>query len=54
MSRFCLYYTREPEKDRWIFGDRYIRPLVRRLLRGKPRPSGVDRVFINLCLGLGS
>ncbi len=52
MSRICLYYICEPEGDRWLPGDRYIRPLIRRLVRGKQRPSGVDKVFINLCLGL--
>ncbi len=52
MSRICLYYKREPECDRWILGDRYIRPLIRRLVRGKPRAGGIDKVFINLCLGL--
>ena len=52
MSRICLYYIHEPESDRWILGDRYIRPFVRRLVRGKPRVGGVERVFVNLCLGL--
>ena len=52
MSRICLYYKREPERDRWLLGDRYVRSLLRRLIRGNPRPGGVDKVFINLCLGL--
>lgn len=52
MSRLCLYYIRELERDRWLPGDRYVRPLIRRLVRGAPRPSGIDKVFINLCLGL--
>ena len=52
MSRICLYFIHEPERDRWLFGDRYIRSLVRRLVRGKPRVGGVEKVFINLCLGL--
>jgi hypothetical protein len=52
MGRICLYYRKPPERDRWVRGDRVVRPLVRRLLRGKPRPSGLDKVFINLCLGL--
>lgn len=33
-------------------GDRLVRPLARRLIRGKPRLSGIDKVFHNLCLGL--
>lgn len=52
MSRLCLYYIPEPERNRWIPGDRFVRPLIRRLVRGKPRPGGLDKVFINLCLGL--
>ena len=52
MSRICLYYKSEPEHDRWLLGDRHVRPWIRRLIRGKPRPGGVDKVFINLCKGL--
>jgi len=52
MSRICLYYIREPERDRWLLGDRYVRPIIRRVIRGDPRLGGVDKVFINLCLGL--
>lgn len=52
MGRICLTYTQEPESDRWIPGDRFVRPLVRRVVRGRPRPGGLDKVFINLRLGL--
>lgn len=52
MSRICLYFVREPERDRWLPGDRIIRPLVRRIVRGPFRPGGIEKVFINLCLGL--
>lgn len=52
MSRLCLYYRSEPERDRWLPGDRFLRPLARRLLRGRPRPGGLDKVFGNLRLGL--
>jgi len=52
LSRLCLYYKREPERDRWVKGDRFVRPLVRRVIRGTPLPGGVDKVFANLCLGL--
>lgn len=52
MSRICLYYRPLPETDRWIRGDRWVRPLIRRVIRGRPRPSGVDMVFINLRRGL--
>lgn len=52
MSRICLYFVSEPERDRWVRGDRFVRPLVRRIVRGKWEPGGIDKVFINLCLGL--
>jgi hypothetical protein len=52
MSRICLYFVREPERDRWVPGDRFVRPLIRRVVRGPYRPGGIDKVFINLCLGL--
>ena len=46
-----LFYL-EPDEDRWLSFDRYPRGIIRRLLRGKPRPSGHARVFLNLCEGL--
>lgn len=52
MGRICLYYRKPPEADRWIRGDRHWRPLVRRIVRGKARIGGIDKVFANLCLGL--
>jgi glycosyltransferase involved in cell wall biosynthesis len=52
MSRICLYYRVPPGGDRWVLGDRFVRPSIRRLVRGRPRASGVDKVFANLCLGL--
>ena len=52
MGRICITYKAEPERDRWISGDRWIRPVVRRLVRGRPRPGGIDKVFTNLRLGL--
>lgn len=52
MSRLCLYYRKPPEVDRWVKGDRWIRPLARRLIRGRPRLGGIDKVFRNLSLGL--
>jgi len=50
--RLSLHYLPEPERDRWLPGDRWVRPLVRRLVRGRPRPGGLDKVFLNLRLGL--
>lgn len=52
MSRTVIYYRTEPDRDRWIPGDRWIRPVVRRVVRGPPRPGGLGKVFINACLGL--
>jgi hypothetical protein len=46
-----LFYE-EPDPDRWFPGDRYPRGIVRRLVRGKPRPGGQTRVFLNLLAGL--
>ncbi|HWD58333.1 MAG TPA: hypothetical protein VG308_08655, partial [Stellaceae bacterium] len=52
MSRICLYHRREPERDHWLPGDRYLRPPIRRLVRGKPRVDAIGKVFRNLCTGL--
>ena len=52
MSRVCLYCRAEPERDRWVAGDRYLRPTIRRLVRGAPRMDGIGKVFRNLCAGL--
>lgn len=46
-----LFYD-EPDPDRWVPGDRYVRRVVRRIVRGKPRPGGQKLVFLNLCAGL--
>lgn len=50
--QLALYYLPLPEHDRWFPGDRFLRRIARRILRGKPRPGGIDIVFINLCKGL--
>ena len=46
-----LFYQ-EPDRDRWVPFDRYPRGLVRRLVRGAPRPGGQMMVFLNLAKGL--
>ncbi|MFI5158507.1 MAG: glycosyltransferase [Sphingobacteriales bacterium] len=51
MKPLNLFYS-EPQADRWIKFDRYPRMIIRRLLRGKPRPGGVMMVAINLMKGL--
>ena len=50
--RLILYFRRPPEVDRWFWGDRWLRPIVRRVVRGKHRMGGLDKVFLNLTLGL--
>jgi hypothetical protein len=52
MSRICLYFRKPPERNRWLPGDRFIRPGIRRLVRGPAPVGGVAKVFTNLCLGL--
>lgn len=46
-----LFYE-EPDPDRWLPLDRFPRRVVRRMIRGRPRPGGQARVFLNLCAGL--
>lgn len=45
-------FYQEPDPDRWVPLDRFPRRLVRRLVRGPPRPGGHTRVFLNLLAGL--
>jgi hypothetical protein len=51
-ERMVLNLFFEERDDRWFRGDRHLRPLLRRLLLGKPWISGQQRVFLNLCAGL--
>lgn len=46
-----LFYE-EPDPDRWFKYDRYPRRLIRRMIRGKQRPGGVEMIVINLMKGL--
>jgi hypothetical protein len=53
MSRLCLYFSNDPVLDRWLPGDRFVRPLFRRIVRGRPKFfGGVERIFLNLTTGL--
>lgn len=45
-----LFYA-EPDPDRWVKYDRYPRRMIRRLLRGKPRPGGVGMIVLSLMKG---
>lgn len=51
MTRLNLFYQ-EPDTDRLLPFDRYPRKVIRRILRGRPRPGGQMRVFLNLRAGL--
>lgn len=46
-----IFYD-EPEKDRWLFLDRYPRRVIRRIVRGKPRNTGHRMVAEELMRGL--
>jgi hypothetical protein len=51
MKTLNLFYE-DLESDRWLPYDRYPRRIIRRIVRGKSRPGGHTRVFLNLCAGL--
>lgn len=51
MRRLNLFYE-EPDPDRYVPGDRYPRRVLRRIVRGRGRPGGQRRMFLNLCAGL--
>lgn len=46
-----IYFKKPPEEDRFVKGDRWVRPIIRRIIRGK-KIGGVEKVFVNLCKGL--
>lgn len=46
-----IFYE-EPDPDRWFPYDRFIRKIIRRLVRGKQRPGGVMMVALELMKGL--
>ncbi len=51
MTALNLFYE-EPDPDRWFPYDRYLRKIIRRIVRGKQRPGGVMMISINLMRGL--
>jgi hypothetical protein len=51
MRPLNLFYE-ELDPDRWFRWDRFPRGLVRRIVRGRRRPGGHERMFLNLCAGL--
>lgn len=51
MRTLNLFYG-EPDPDRWLPLDRYPRRVVRRVVRGAPRPGGQQLVYLNLRKGL--
>jgi hypothetical protein len=50
MKYLNLFYE-ELDRDRLFPYDRHPRRMIRRLVRGKPKPGGQTRVFLNLCCG---
>lgn len=46
-----IFYE-EPDPDRWLKYDRYLRRIIRRIVRGKQKPGGVMMVALNLMEGL--
>jgi hypothetical protein len=46
-----IFYE-EPDPDRWFPFDRYLRKIVRRIVRGKPKIGGVQMVALELMRGL--
>jgi len=46
-----LFYE-EPDPDRWIKYDRYVRKFIRRIVRGKQKPGGVMMIALQLIKGL--
>lgn len=51
MKIINLFYQ-EPDPDRWFKYDRYIRSVVRRIVRGRPKVGGVMMVALELMKGL--
>ncbi len=50
-NRLIIYFKKEPARDSYLPGDRFILPFIKRLLK-KTRTSSLESVFINLCKGL--
>lgn len=51
MNKLNLFYE-EPANDRWFKYDRHMRAIIRRILRGKPKPGGQMMVALELMKGL--
>lgn len=51
MQTLNLFYE-EPNPDRWFKYDRYIRKIIRLIIRGKPQPGGQTMVALELMKGL--
>ncbi|MDP9077365.1 MAG: glycosyltransferase family 1 protein [Bacteroidota bacterium] len=52
LTRPLNIFYEEPDPDRWFKYDRYLRRIVRRIVRGQQRPGGVGMIAINLMKGL--
>lgn len=45
-------FYKEPDPDRWLKYDRYLRRIIRRVVRGKSRIGSVEMIALNLLAGL--
>lgn len=52
LKKKLLIFYEEPDPDRWFPFDRYIRKLIRIVVRGKLQPGGQMMVALNLMAGL--
>lgn len=50
--RIAVYMRAKPEVDRFVPGDRFLKPWVRALLKRRPKPSGLQQVRSNLLAAL--
>jgi glycosyltransferase involved in cell wall biosynthesis len=53
MDKLNLFYS-EPNPDRWFKYDRYPRRVIRRVIRGKERPGGIQMFTLQLLQGLNA
>jgi hypothetical protein len=51
MTKLNIFYE-EPDPDRWFKYDRYVRRIIRRIVRGKPKPGGMMMFALQLMQGL--
>ncbi|MGI4019963.1 MAG: hypothetical protein ACRYFA_00510 [Janthinobacterium lividum] len=45
-----VYFLNSPQQNRWLPGDKYIIPILRKLIRGR-KIGSIEKVFLSLCKG---